>query len=100
MSSEVGMSRLTDDELIEAYALNCDCEGTRVMLNGLRAVADAAVAAYVPEGYALVPIEPTTEMREAFNEAQEEWDGGGYDSPDHQWAAMLSAAPMPNKEPK
>lgn len=36
------MSELTDEQLIEIYALNCDCEGTRVMLNGLRAVYDAA----------------------------------------------------------
>lgn len=89
------MSRLTDEQLKAAY--NAPNKGH---LASLRAVADAAVAAYVPEGYALVPIEPTTEMREAFNEAQEEWDDGGYDSPDHQWAAMLSAATMPNKEPK
>lgn len=37
-------------------------------------------------------------MREAFHQANEEWeDGGATWSPDHQWSAMLAAAPEPCK---
>ncbi|MDT3595674.1 hypothetical protein [Cronobacter malonaticus] len=54
--------------------------------------------AVVPEGWKLVPIEPTPDMREAFHQANEEWeDGGATWSPDHQWSAMLAAAPEPCK---
>lgn len=46
----------------------------------------------VPEGYALVPIEPTEEMIEAYLRV-----GGGFQSAKSDWKAMLAAAP---KEPK
>ncbi|HGK6319056.1 TPA: DUF551 domain-containing protein [Salmonella enterica subsp. enterica serovar Enteritidis] len=51
----------------------------------------------IPDGYALVPVEPTPEMREAFHVANEEYESGSYDvwKPDHQWQAMLAAAPQP-----
>ncbi|HFG5155708.1 TPA: DUF551 domain-containing protein [Salmonella enterica subsp. enterica serovar Mississippi] len=50
----------------------------------------------IPDGYALVPVEPTPEMREAFHVANEEYKSGTYDgwSPNHQWQAMLTAAPQ------
>lgn len=50
----------------------------------------------IPDGYVLVPVEPTPEMREAFHIANEEYKSGTYDgwSPDHQWQAMLAAAPQ------
>ncbi|EOD2653463.1 TPA: hypothetical protein ACJFY5_003647 [Salmonella enterica subsp. enterica serovar Java] len=50
----------------------------------------------IPDGYALVPVEPTPEMREAFHVANEEYESGSYDvwKPDHQWQAMLAAAPQ------
>ncbi|ECB7123936.1 hypothetical protein A4K55_20960 [Salmonella enterica subsp. enterica serovar Typhimurium] len=39
----------------------------------------------IPDGYALVPVEPTPEMREAFHVANEEYESGSYDvwKPDH-----------------
>ncbi|EIE1692867.1 hypothetical protein RLV03_000419 [Salmonella enterica subsp. enterica serovar Benin] len=51
----------------------------------------------IPDGYALVPVEPTPEMREAFHVANEEYEQGHYGiySPDHQWQAMLATAPKP-----
>lgn len=52
----------------------------------------------LPEGWKLVPVEPTEDMREAFHQAQEQWEDGGYDSPDHQWSAMLAATPAANAE--
>ncbi|HFG9347819.1 TPA: DUF550 domain-containing protein [Salmonella enterica subsp. enterica serovar Birkenhead] len=50
----------------------------------------------IPDGYVLVPVEPTPEMREAFHISNEEYKSGTYDgwSPDHQWQAMLAAAPQ------
>ncbi|EBX2618481.1 hypothetical protein GFW10_19365 [Salmonella enterica] len=49
-----------------------------------------------PDGYTLVPVDLTPEMREAFHVANEEYESGHYDvwSPDHQWQAMLAAAPQ------
>jgi hypothetical protein len=55
-------------------------------------------SAVVPDGRKLVPVEPTPEMREAFFGAQEECETfkgrHGPAMPDHQWAAMLAAAPQ------
>lgn len=49
-----------------------------------------------PDGYTLVHVDLTPEMREAFHVANEEYESGHYDvwSPDHQWQAMLAAAPQ------
>ncbi|HHA1753093.1 TPA: DUF551 domain-containing protein [Enterobacter kobei] len=49
----------------------------------------------IPDGWVLVPVEPTPDMRDAYHQAQEEYEEtGGLWSPDHQWKAMLSAAPQ------
>ncbi|MDT3600008.1 hypothetical protein ROM86_07835 [Cronobacter malonaticus] len=59
---------------------------------------NAPPAPFVPDGWKMVPVEPTPDMREAFHQANEEWEEGGAKwSPDHQWKAMLSAAPEPCK---
>ena len=48
----------------------------------------------IPDGWVLVPIEPTPDMREAYHQAQAEYeDVDGLWSPDHQWQAMHAAAP-------
>jgi hypothetical protein len=49
----------------------------------------------VPEGWKLVPVEPTTEMRYAYHEAEQRYLEGSIPSPDGQWWAMLDAAPQP-----
>ncbi|WNJ77808.1 hypothetical protein RJE46_14320 [Cedecea neteri] len=51
----------------------------------------------VPEGWVMVPVEPTVEMREAFHIADDEANSGMHFvySPDHQWHAMIAAAPKP-----
>ncbi|UAL42167.1 hypothetical protein K8B83_14925 [Shewanella inventionis] len=41
--------------------------------------------------YALVPRTPTEDMCEAFHDAQDEWENGGIESPDHQWSAMINS---------
>lgn len=71
----------------------------------MRDYARAALAANVPAGFVLVPVEPTPEMRKAFHAANAEAEAGtplgssAIDSPDHQWAAMLAAAPAPEADP-
>lgn len=47
------------------------------------------------EGWRLVPVEPTPQMRQAFHAAHEEYEGGSGVAPDLQWQAMLAAAPAP-----
>lgn len=46
----------------------------------------------VPNGWQLVPMEPTHAMREAFHAATERYEDGFGESPDSQWHAMLRAA--------
>lgn len=65
---------------------------------GSRIARAAPIAQTVPqcmaalEGWQLVPVEPTPEMREAFHEATERYEDGFGESPDSQWQAMLRAA--------
>ncbi|EPU9086324.1 DUF551 domain-containing protein [Enterobacter hormaechei] len=48
----------------------------------------------LPDGWVEVPKEPTPDMREAYHQAQAEYeDVDGLWSPDHQWKAMLATAP-------
>ena len=48
----------------------------------------------IQDGWVAVPKEPTPDMREAYHQAQAEYeDVDGLCSPDHQWKAMLAAAP-------
>jgi hypothetical protein len=58
----------------------------------------AAQAGQVPVGFALVPLEPTAEMREAFHESYERYEDGVDECPDDQWKAMLAAAPAQGGE--
>ena len=51
-----------------------------------------ASPASVPEDWKLVPVELTVAMRKAFHKANDECEQ--YVSPDHQWEAMLAAAPQ------
>lgn len=49
----------------------------------------------IPDGYVMVPVDLTPDMRDAYHNAQEEYESlGGLWSPDHQWKAMLAAAPQ------
>ncbi|MEH3458724.1 hypothetical protein POV90_21685 [Enterobacter roggenkampii] len=68
------------------------------MVNGSRAAmlqgADGN-SPVIPDGWVMVPVEPTPDMREAYHQAQAEYeDSDGLWSPDHQWQAMLAAAPQ------
>ncbi len=52
----------------------------------------APFAKTIPDGWQLVPMEPTQAMREAFHAATERYEDGYGESPDSQWHAMLRAA--------
>lgn len=66
--------------------------------------ARAALRPVIPEGWQLVPKEPTEEMKMAFHSANE-WYENGCDgnrditSPSYQWRSMLAAAPQPENAP-
>lgn len=52
----------------------------------------------IPEGYVLVPKEPTPEMIEAFNKVPEmAYNPASKYRTIHTWQAMLAAAPKPEK---
>jgi hypothetical protein len=66
-------------------------------IDELRAELEKAVIPLIPEGYALVPIEPTDKMRHAFWRADERYENGLGEMPDSGWEWMLRAA---SEEPK
>lgn len=86
-------------------AQRCDLEDVVGSLNEFRDDVDDGYsivpvytvppAASVPDGWKLVPIEPTIEMREAYHQAEEDFQDCCGTSPDSHWAAMLAAAPAP-----
>ncbi|HDL7689616.1 TPA: hypothetical protein P0N90_004298 [Yersinia enterocolitica] len=52
----------------------------------------------IPEGWKLVPIEPSIEMRQAFHAAYEDFENGIGTCPDTPYQAMLAAAPESNHD--
>ncbi|HGA4730086.1 TPA: hypothetical protein ACISUP_000923 [Salmonella enterica subsp. enterica serovar Zanzibar] len=86
-----------DDEL-KSFAVEIWNACRADMFQGSQPVSnrDELSSPVILDGYALVPVEPTPEMREAFHVANEEYESGSYDvwKPDHQWQAMLAAAPQ------
>ncbi|MFG0518189.1 hypothetical protein [Kluyvera intermedia] len=61
---------------------------------GRESATQAGNSPATPDGWVLVPVEPTPEMRDAYHNAQEEYESvDGLWSPDHQWKAMIAAAP-------
>ncbi|HED5621765.1 TPA: hypothetical protein R5E53_005105 [Enterobacter cloacae] len=69
--------------------------GIAIDAGKIQAERDALNSPVIPDGWVMVPVEPTTDMREAYHQAQEEYEEtDGLWSPDHQWKAMLAAAPQ------
>lgn len=67
---------------------------TPVIPDGYTKAADTGIP-IESDGWQLVPVEPTSEMRDAYHDAQKEYESlNGLWSPDHQWKAMLAAAPQ------
>lgn len=83
------MSNEISNERLEKLAAQVTMRELAKMAKELLALRNAR------EGWQLVPIEPTREMREAFHTAHDEAESGDFRvySPDHQWQAMLAAAP-------
>lgn len=82
----------TDDELMGmAHGDNPVANAYRELLEFRRNAAggNSAQPVTVPDGYVLVPVEPTVAMRKAFHQANDEAER--FVSPDHQWQAMLDA---------
>lgn len=100
-SSDVPEGRLRTGEVRCFFVLGCDtCSETLKVISAAdaaelltEAMAPVAQAGQVPEGWKLVPLEPTAEMREAFHESYERYEDGVDECPDDQWKAMLAAAP-------
>ncbi|EIZ5130083.1 hypothetical protein MP659_002672 [Salmonella enterica] len=106
--SGIDMTNIFDDEELEmmSHGNNPRSNAYRELLAFRNAMgnqapvkqpASNANSPVIPDGYALVPVEPTPEMREAFHVANEEYEQCHYGiySPDHQWQAMLATAPKP-----
>ncbi|MCU3137276.1 DUF551 domain-containing protein [Enterobacter asburiae] len=75
--------------------VECGCVMTEVFFHWLRVAYEAGNSPVIPDGWVLVPVEPTPDMRDAYYQAQEEYEEvDGLWSPDHQWKAMLAAAPQ------
>lgn len=71
-----------------------DCMSDLKKLKGLLAKPGDGV----PDGWKLVPIEPTEEMRESFHRADDRYENGFGEAPDSHWRAMLNHAPDPAKQ--
>ncbi|EOY5729788.1 hypothetical protein ACP7QD_003348 [Enterobacter bugandensis] len=79
--------------------LNSSVKGIELQHADFQAKA-AGNSPMIPDGWVMVPVEPTPEMREAYHQAQGEYeDVDGLWSPDHQWQAMLAAAPKQEVKP-
>lgn len=75
--------------------VECGCVMTEVLFHWMRVAYEAGNSPVIPDGWVMVPVEPTPDMREAYHQAQAEYeDADGLWCPDHQWQAMLAAAPQ------
>lgn len=93
------------DEMTPKQASRAYCGEVRGYRDGWNACRAAMLQSFgnseqlnspvIPDGWVMVPVEPTPDMREAYHQAQAEYeDVDGLWSPDHQWQAMLAAAPQ------
>lgn len=85
-----------------ADALGCDVKHNAAMLEKIAMLkAEPVTAATVPDGWKLVPVEPTDEMCKAGYEAQDKWPSAQCDNfkerrysfSQPRYKAMLAAAP-------
>lgn len=89
----VANGTLDTAEAIPQRADPSDLQAATAAFNAAAAEMNAkAKPAQVPDGWQLVPMEPTQAMREAFHAATERYEDGYGESPDSQWHAMLRAA--------
>ena len=86
------ISDSTDGKVFKTYCLDGECF-VEIMRHN-------AAAPRVPEGWKLVPVQMTKQMREAFKGAHEDAmnNDSVLDSPDNEWKALLTAAPAPAEQ--
>lgn len=83
-------SLFTDQDEANAYSESC---------YGLTPLYTTPQPAHAEQdGWKLVPIEPTIEMREAFHNSYKDFENCIGECPDSQWKAMIAAAPKPESE--
>ena len=113
-TSDVVQGRLRTSDVTGMFFLGCDecsetvsnvrMENIAVFLNACRAAmlkAGPVTAAALPDGWKLVPVEPTAEMCKAGYEAQDKWPSEQCDNfkerhysfSQPRYKAMLAAAP-------
>lgn len=94
---------IVDDYSSEKSAFACvereneEYPDSHVVVKYVRALKQAPPAAVVPEGYALVPVEPTEAMRRAGLDRLSP-DDCAADFLDKAWPAMLAAAELKGRE--
>ncbi len=92
---------MAEDAAAKGDAARQQCGGMEMEIEELRAELAAlrARVAVVPDGYALVPVEPTREMFIAINKENDKaYAGGCHHGAQFEWlwAAAIEAAPRPN----
>ncbi|EPZ6062888.1 TPA: hypothetical protein ACXN4Q_000490 [Pseudomonas aeruginosa] len=92
---------MAEDAAEKGDAARQQCGGMEMEIEELRAeLAELrARVAVVPDGYALVPVEPTREMFIAINKEDDKaYAGGCHHGAQFEWlwAAAIEAAPRPN----
>lgn len=92
---------MAEDAAAKGDAARQQCGGMEMEIQELRAELAAlrARVAVVPDGYALVPVEPTREMFIAINKEDDKaYAGGCHHGAQFEWlwAAAIEAAPRPN----
>lgn len=99
-SAKAAKAAITDEivhaALTEYYGGEPHPNCTPSMRAALEAVAPMLASARAPEGWQLVPVEPTVEMMRAGDDTGfHTYTGTWSITPDACWQAMLAAAPKP-----
>ncbi|MCO3567444.1 hypothetical protein FA160_25630 [Pseudomonas aeruginosa] len=91
---------MAEDAPAKGDAARQQCGGMEMEIEELRAeLAELRARVVVPDGYALVPVEPTREMFIAINKEDDKaYAGGCHHGAQFEWlwAAAIEAAPRPN----
>ncbi|MEX2023362.1 hypothetical protein PAE80_06025 [Pseudomonas aeruginosa] len=91
---------MAEDAAAKGDAARQQCGGMEMEIEELRAeLAELRARVVVPDGYELVPVEPTREMFIAINKEDDKaYAGGCHHGAQFEWlwAAAIEAAPRPN----
>ena len=92
------MKSLPDgDDRLSAFIKQAHCEGLYAGRTSLKVAQPVQPANPVPDGWKLVPIEPTKEMWAAVNKLDDQMSAGGFDgkgcSIEQAWDCLVESAP-------